>query len=246
MAEWWESFFGGRWGDVQLEWGGATTDEEIDALEDRLGLRPGSHILDVPSGDGRIGRRLAARGYRVTGVDITDRFLDAGRRAAEVDRVEVRFVKADMRDLGFESEFDAAVNYWGSFGYFDEDGDRRFADVVARSLRRGGRFLIETHTLETVLPIFSEGTWQRVGEWFVLREQRYDHELARVDTEWTLIGPNGVRETADSSIRLYTYAELTSLLREVGFVSFDAYDTGSGEPFGLGADRLTLVATKPT
>jgi hypothetical protein len=117
---------------------------------------------------------------------------------------------------------------------------------IARALRPGGRLLIETHTLETVLPIFTEGTWQRVGESLVLRQQRYDHELARVNAEWTLIGPDGSREVVESSIRLYSYAELTGLLRGVGFVSFDAYDTTSGEPFALGADRLTLVATKPT
>jgi hypothetical protein len=65
-----------------------------------------------------------------------------------------------------------------------------------------------------------------------------------VETQWTFIGPDGDREVRDSSIRVYSYAELTALLRDVGFVSFDAYDTTSGDPFGLGADRLTLVATK--
>jgi SAM-dependent methyltransferase len=244
VAEWWESFFAGAWTGVQLEWGATTTDEEVDALEARLHLKPASDVLDVPCGDGRIGRRLAARGHRVTGVDLTERFLDEGRRLAEAEGLEVVWVHGDMRELAFASAFDAAVNYWGSFGYFDDDGDRRFAAGVARALRPGGRFLIETHTLETVLPIFSEGTWQRVGEWLVLREQRYDHERSRVDTEWTLVGPDGGREVHDSSIRLYSYAELTALLRDAGFASFDGYDTASGEPFGIGADRLTLVATK--
>jgi hypothetical protein len=40
------------------------------------------------------------------------------------------------------------------------------------------------------------------------------------------------------------WAAVTDVLRRAGFVSFEAYDTASGEPFGLGADRLTLVATK--
>ncbi len=182
----------------------------------------------------------------MTGVDLSERFLDEGRRRAEADGLDLAWVRADMREISFESVFDAAVNYWGSFGYFDHDGDRRFAAAVARALRPGGRFLIDTHTLETVLPDFAQHMWHRIGETLVLQETRFDHERSRVDTEWTIVGPDGERDVRDSSIRLYTYAELTSLLRDVGFASFEGFDTASDEPFALGADRLTLVATKGT
>jgi SAM-dependent methyltransferase len=244
MDEWWETFFAGRWIDVQLGWAELVTDEEIDDLERHLRLSAGSDVLDVPCGEGRIGRALAKRGHRVTGVDITDRFLDEGRRRAATDGVEMRFVHGDMRALDFDSQFDAAVNFWGSFGYFERDGDRAVAAGVARALRPGGRFLIETISLETLLPDFREHLWNRMGETLVLHDNRFDHERSRVESEWTFIGADGGREVRESSIRVYSYAELTALLREAGFVSFDAYDTRSGEPFELGADRLTLIATK--
>jgi cyclopropane fatty-acyl-phospholipid synthase-like methyltransferase len=244
MSEWWASFFTGRWIDVQLSWGALTQDEEVDDLERHLRLEPGSAVLDVPCGEGRIGRALAKRGYHVTGLDITDSFLEEGRRRAEADGVEMRFVHGDMRELSFDGEFDAAVNFWGSFGYFDADGDRAVVAGVSRSLRPGGRFLIETITLETLLPQFREQIWHRQGEMVVLQQTHFDHETSRVDTEWTFMAPDGEREVRDSSIRVYSYAELTALLRECGFVAFDGYDTNSGEPFALGADRLTLVATK--
>jgi hypothetical protein len=88
--------------------------------------------------------------------------------------------------------------------------------------------------------------WHRMGDTIVVQQTAFDHERSRVETEWTFIGVTGERDVRDSSIRVYSYAELTTLLREIGFTSFDAYDTTTGEPFGLGADRLTLVATKPT
>jgi SAM-dependent methyltransferase len=246
VSEWWRSFFTGRWFDVQLDWAAIVTDDEIDDLERHLRLEPGSDVLDVPCGEGRIARALARRGHRVTGVDITEAFLDEARRRAEAEDLAVRWEHGDMRNLAFEGAFDAAVNYWGSFGYFDEDGDRAVAAGVARALRPGGRFLIEALSTETLLPGFAQRLWQRVGHTLVLNENRFDHERSRVESEWTFIGPNGERDVRDSSIRLYSYVELTSLLRDVGFDAFDAYDTTSGEPFGLGADRLTLIATKPS
>jgi SAM-dependent methyltransferase len=244
VSEWWESFFEGRWIDVQLGWAALMTDEETEDLAKRLRLEPASDVLDVPCGEGRIGRALAKRGHHVTGIDITERFLEEGRQRAEADGVEMRFVHGDMRRLAFDGEFDAVVNFWGSFGYFDAEGDRAVADGVARALRSGGRLLIETITLETLLPVFREQMWSRMGETLVLHQNRFDHERSRIETEWTFIGPDGEREVRDSSIRVYSFAELTELLRAAGFVSFDAYDTTSGEPFALGADRLTLVAAK--
>jgi SAM-dependent methyltransferase len=246
MSEWWETFFRGLWVDVQLGWAALMEDEEVDDLERRLRLDPESAVLDVPCGEGRIGRALAKRGHRVTGVDITERFLEEGRRRAKADGVEMRFVHGDMRELIFDGEFDAAMNFWGSFGYFDADGDRAVAEGAFRALRPGGRFLIETVTLETLLPQFREQMWHRMGDTIVVQQTAFDHERSRVETEWTFIGVTGERDVRDSSIRVYSYAELTTLLREIGFTSFDAYDTTTGEPFGLGADRLRLVATKPT
>ncbi|MFB3739908.1 MAG: hypothetical protein ACE14W_13210 [Candidatus Velamenicoccus archaeovorus] len=62
----------------------------------------------------------------------------------------------------------------------------------------------------------------------------------RVETAWTFVRGDE-RHTERSSIRLYTLHELTELLREAGFSSFQARDDAL-EPFELGSRRLWLVA----
>ena len=52
-----------------------------------------------------------------------------------------------MRDLPWWDEFDGAVCFWSSFGYFDGDGDREFTDAVWHALKPGAPFLLETLTL---------------------------------------------------------------------------------------------------
>jgi hypothetical protein len=149
-----------------------------------------------------------------------------------------------MRDLSFESEFEAAVNFGGSFGYFDEEGNARAAEGVRQALRPGGRFLIDTPTPETVFPRFREKMWLSAQEALVLSENRYDHETGRIDGAWTVVAPDGRREMLHSSIRLYTYRELVMLLRAAGFGQIEGFDAENLEPFALGASRLMLVATK--
>jgi SAM-dependent methyltransferase len=243
--EWWEEFFTGPWLEVQRTvWDERRTRDDADRIDKLLGLPEGSAILDVPCGEGRISRELASRGYRVTGVDVTEALLDDGRRLSRGAGLDVSWEQRDMRDLPWTDEFDGAVNFGGSFGYFDDEGNLAFAEAVAKALKAGGRFLIETFTVETLLPHFQERWWDRHAGILVLEDRTYQHAQGRIEAEWTFLGQDEEPVVRSSSIRLYTYSQLCQMLEAVGFASFEGYDSLTREPFAFGAKRLTLVATK--
>lgn len=236
---WWQEMFASpEWQAVQLGWGSVEdAEEQVERVIEALRVEPGDRVLDVPCGTGRIAGPLAARGYEVVGVDMTERFLEEARATGGGGR----FDRADMRELAFDAEFDAAICFWGSFGYFDEAGNLAQARAAARALRPGGRYLIDTPSAETVLPRFTERSWFEVGDTVVLQENSYRIAEGRTDTVWTFVR-DGRRRSHRSSMRLYTLHELTELLREAGFASFEARDDAL-EPFELGSERLWLVAT---
>ncbi|MFQ6028933.1 MAG: SAM-dependent methyltransferase [Dehalococcoidia bacterium] len=119
--EWWREFFTGLVLDfVQESRVRETTQAEADFIEETWQLPPGARILDVPCGGGRLALELAARGYRVTGVDIAQPLLDRAEAQAVARGLTVDWECRDMRDLSWEGEFDAALCWWSSFGYFDE------------------------------------------------------------------------------------------------------------------------------
>jgi len=235
---WWEEMFElPSWQGVQLGWEGLEdAEQQVDRIERALRLEPGSRILDVPCGTGRVGRRLAAKGYDVVGVDITERFLEEARAAG------LTVERADMRQLPFDAEFDAAVCMWGSFGYFDDDGNLAQARAAAGALRPGGRYLIDTPTLESIYPQFRDRTWFEAGDTTVLAENAFRLDEGRVETEWTFLRGDE-RRTQRSSIRVYALSALTDLLREAGFTAFEARDDEL-EGFAIGSSRLWLVATR--
>jgi SAM-dependent methyltransferase len=244
MPEWWSEFFEGLWREVQL---GSSTEEENRAVAERIAtaarLGPGSGVVDVPCGDGRIAVELAAAGHRVIGIDVTPEFVGAARRRAHDRGVDAEFEVGDMRALPFERRFDAAVNFGGSFGYFDEAGDASVVAAVARALIGGGRFVVDSLTTETVLPRFrAERSWT-VGDVEVATENRFDAERGRMDTDWTLVARDGRTERRSSSIRLYSAPELRALLLAHGFERVDAFDGETLEPFGPDAERALFVGT---
>jgi len=226
------------WQGVQLAWESAEdADDQVDRIERALRLEPGMRVLDVPCGTGRIGSRLAARGYEVVGVDLTDRFLEEGRARDD----GVRYERADMRDLPFDREFDAALCFWGSFGYFDEDGNLAQARSAARALRAGGTYLLDALGLEAILRGFRERDWFEVGGTTVLEERSWNAGEGRIETAWTFLR-GGERTVHRSSMRLYSLHELTDLLVRAGFHSFEALDDAL-DPFGPDSTRLWLLAT---
>jgi SAM-dependent methyltransferase len=247
-TEWWSEFFSKVWPKVQADgYLPERTASECDLMSRLLELQPGARVLDVPCGTGRHAVELARRGFQLTGVDFNPDFVDLARAAGRNSGASPTFVVSDMREFTTPSSFDAAFCYFGSFGYFLDDGDARYLRAIARALRPGGRFLIDTHLVETLLPVFRE------REWFwadppknsrrVVEERTWNVRTSRVDVLWSIYDHTGT-ESANTSIRIYTLAELRALLEATGFERVEGYDGRTGGALRVGAPRAAVVASR--
>jgi ubiquinone/menaquinone biosynthesis C-methylase UbiE len=83
----------------------------LDYLEERMPPSTASRVFEAGIGNGRIALPLAARGYRVTGVDISRQMLAVlARRLATVPAAPVAFAMGDVSALAFPAGcFDWAV-----------------------------------------------------------------------------------------------------------------------------------------
>jgi len=244
-TEWWQEFFSG----VVLDmWQQAIPPEhtraEAEFIIGLLGLPPAARILDAPCGEGRIARELAAKGYQTTGVDIAEEFLAAARAAANQRHLRMDFQLADVRSLSFKGEFDAAICWGNSFGFFDDAGNAGLLESMARALRPGGRLVLDASSnAESRLPNFRHREWSRIGDILFLEENEYDHARGRVITQYTFVR-NGKEEKRTGSHRIYTYREICRMIEAAGLEHVKSYASLSKEPFKLGANQLLMEASK--
>jgi SAM-dependent methyltransferase len=240
-----EQFFSGLmvevWRQVMPE---EATEREADFLQRQMKLAPGARVLDVPCGHGRHSCALAARGYQVTGVDLSSTCLGHARALAATKGVSVTWEHRDMSDLPWERAFDAVCCMGNSFGYADDDHDARFVRAVAAALKPGGRFVLDYPAVaEALLPVYQECISMSVGDVEGVREGRYNHRTGRTEAEY-IMSRGGKVEKKPWSQRVYTYRETCRLLEGAGFTDVQGYAALNLEPFKLGARGLLLVATK--
>lgn len=240
-SKWFETFFDG----LALELWRATFPPEVTAQEAeflirQMELRPGMAVLDVPCGNGRHASELARRGIRMTGVDLATGFLDEARRTAP----EVEWVQEDMRALPWTERFDAAYCWGNSFGYFDHVSCVRFLEALARALKPGGRFLLDTGLVaESLLPHLQSERTLQIGDIAFGSRNVYDPLEGRLDITYTFTRGEE-REVKATHQWVHSAAELNRMLRQSGLEPLRAFGEVDEQEYALGSPRLILLARR--
>jgi SAM-dependent methyltransferase len=82
---------------------------------ERLNVAPGSQLLDVGCGSGKLALVAAKDGLEVTGVDIASNLVERARVRAQAEGLTVRFEEADAEALPFEdASFDVVASLIGA------------------------------------------------------------------------------------------------------------------------------------
>ena len=244
MPEWfegprfWDTMAGAMFDQARWE----QTPEEVDGVCTLAGLERGAHVLDLCCGPGRHSLELRRRGFQVTGVDLHTPYLEQARR----EDPEVEWVHGDMREFCREGAFDAAINLYSSFGYFeDQEDDRRVARNVCRSLKPGGAFLIDTMSKEVLARKFQPRGWNELEDGAVLlQDRRLVDGWGGIRTTWTRIRGRD-QQSFTFTMRLYAGTELATLLREAGFATVTLFGWFDGRPSDHNARRLLALAKTP-
>lgn len=106
-------------------------------LLDRIGVGPGTRLLDIGTGSGgTVAIPAAQRGASVVGSDFIDAWFDAARRRAAEADVEVEWVVADAQQLPFDdASFDVVTS---TFGHMFAPDQEAAAGELARVVKPGG------------------------------------------------------------------------------------------------------------
>lgn len=216
------------------------TDAEVAFVQRCLGVPPPARLLDVPCGSGRHAVRLAALGYRVTGIDLSEDAIEHAKAANST----AEFRRADMRELPAGETFDGALCLGNSFGYLPDDAMASFVAALARALKPGAKLLLDSAMIaEALFAGWQDGREHALGDIRVASQSDYDCRTGRVRTRYRLTR-HGTTTEQRVSHRVYTVRELAALLAAHGLLIEALHGGPDGAPFAIGSPRLWLVARR--
>ncbi|MFA5304941.1 MAG: methyltransferase domain-containing protein [Candidatus Omnitrophota bacterium] len=225
MKQWYESLFENYADKYDKEVYVHGTLGECDFIEQEINRDKSLKIIDVGCGTGRHSIELAKRGYRVTGIDLSESQLKRAREKAKEQGVKIDFERHDARNLPFEGEFDLAIMLCeGGFSLMETD-EMNFEILknATKALKDKGKFIFTT--LNGLFPLFhsvkefyesaaKEGNSACKNCSFDLMTFR-DHNTVAFEDD------AGNKKELTCNERYYVPSEITWLLKSLGYKKID-------------------------
>lgn len=218
--------------------------KEVECLLQLAQVTEGA-ILDLCCGPGRHSVEFAQRGFHVTGVDASTYLLGRARERAEEFKVQVEWVKDDMRRFRRHAAFELACILFTSFGYFDDDKDNlQVACNVYESLKPGGVLIIDVIGKERVARNWRDAVSSEFPDGTLLIQlPRVSRSWSRIASKWLLI-KDGCSRSFQFEHAIFSSRELQDVILRAGFETVEIFGSLEGAEYGLDAERLIAVARK--
>ena len=222
------------------------TQAEAEFVIDALALTAGAQVLDVGCGYGRHAMELAARGFHVHALDLSLPLLLRGADEAQRRGLNINFVHGDMRDMSFENQFDGAFCLFSTFGFFDDEMNKKVVAHLARALRPGGRLVLDVLNRDYIAADLPTRVWWEGDGCVVLEEVDFNYFTSRIVSSRSVVFEDGRQLEQEISIRAYALHELGKVLHGAGFRVLEVSGNlaARGRFFGKDSRNLWIVAEK--
>lgn len=250
MSEWYERSFGEDYLLVYKHRDVQGAKREVHQMISWLGLPEGAKVLDLCCGMGRHSMELYEVGYQVTGIDLSGVLLREARNN-DTDN-KVNWVQSDMRNLPFDGGYDAVVNLFTSFGYFEQDEEHiQVLKEIRRMLKPNGQFIIDflnpQYTKTHLVPHserVDEG--QRIIENRVIENGYVKKYITITDEQIKGSLEDSVQQPRHylERIRLYSKDEFVLMMHEAGLKIDQIYGDYNEEAYDcMHSPRMIMIGT---
>ncbi len=215
---------------------------QCDFIETQLDLDEGASILDVGCGLGLQAKELSRRGYKVTGIDSSPTMLALAREADH----GVEFLERDMRELQYDGDFDGAICWGTSFGYFDDALNKTVIEQLRNAVRPNGMLLVDVVNRDYVMRSQPNLIWFEGEGCVCLEESDFNAITSRLHVKRTTVLSDGRQIESPYSMRLYSVHELGQVLHTKGFRAkrVSGHPATPGVFFGSDSPRIIMAAER--
>ena len=219
------------------------------ALIRRAGVQPRS-LCDCACGTGSMAVRFAARGLRVTGVDLSGEMLERAQAKARQMGVQAMFVRQDICALRLPRPVDALICACDGVNYLlDDERLSAFFSAARQALRPGGALCFDISSPWKLAHVLGNGFFgEERDDVAYLWSNRFDEAARRVTMDLTFFvrQDSGLyrRFTEVHTQKAHESEHLAALLAENGFADIHFYGERTFEAPAPHAQRIHFSAVR--
>lgn len=207
-----------------------------------------SLVLDLGCGTGAMTNKMAAKGYEMIGVDLSEDMLAVAREKAKALEVEVTYLNQDMTALDLFGTVDAVVSFGDALNYIlDEDDLLEVFRKVNLFLAPEGLFIFDMNTVYKFKEVLGNTTYAENSDDGAYIWENYFYEDEGINEyEVTVFVKNEdgtfARSQETHHERGYSVAQVTNLLKRAGLKLEAVYHDNTLEAVHEKTERMYFVA----
>ncbi len=217
------------------------------AILEKEHIRPRT-VADLACGTGSVALLLAQKGYRVTGVDMSEEMLTVASQRAQEQEKQPLFVCQMLQELALPRGVDMAVCALDGLDYIlDPDDCCQAIRQVYRALNPGGIFIFDVNTPEKLRAMDGQVFLDEDDDVYCVWRGEFDEKTNICSYGMDLFQRDGeawYRSFEEHKEYAYTARQLKDYLKSAGFTHIRVYADGLLEPPRAGEQRIYFSARK--
>lgn len=183
-------------------------------IKQNIPLQKEWKIIDFCCGYGRLSKIFAKEGYQITGIDLSEFFINRAKEIFEQENLVGDFRICDVRSFNENEKYHLGINFFTSFGYFSDVENELALKNFCSSILKNGWIVIDYFNPEFVVKNLVE-------------EEKFDFDGIEVLIERNIenkrvnkiisIKNEKTEERYIESVRIYNLNDFEKMLMQNGF-----------------------------
>jgi SAM-dependent methyltransferase len=204
------------------------------------------NLADIGCGTGNITIPMAKRGYKMTGLDLSEEMLSLAEQKSQEAGVPVRFLGSDMRSFSLGFRADAAISSFDCINYLLKTADVEAAFWRAHeNLEKGGLFIFDVATPYKYKNVLAGNSFVFENDDVFMTWENYFNEKSGICSFYLTFflreGELYRREEEEQRQRCYSLKTIKKLLKSAGFTVIGEYSDIDFSPLTEESERAFFI-----
>ncbi|MGO0905224.1 class I SAM-dependent methyltransferase [Clostridioides difficile] len=208
------------------------------------------NLIDLGCGPGLYAERFAQKGYKVTGIDFSERSINYAQNRNEEKNLNITYLFQSYLNMNYNEEFDIATLIYCDYGALSTKNRSILMENIYKGLKPGGKLILDVFTVNKYNDFKEIRTWEineNGGFWSSKRYMCLQDNCKYSDyntLEQTLVITEENENVFYIWNKYFSKESFFAEVKDIGFKSMEVFNNVKGETYSDDSMTMCIVLQK--